>query len=133
MSFSKPRFSNKYEYELIRFCSKLNYHVIGAVGKLLKYFEKTYQPKSIVSYADRRWSTGNLYKLLNFEKVNESKPNYWYWKDQFKLFHRIEFQKHKLKKIFNGFDPNLSEYENMLKHKYFRIFDCGNLVFVKTY
>lgn len=133
MSFSKPRFSNKYEYELIRFCSKLNYHVIGAAGKLLKYFEKTYQPKSIVSYAYRRWSTSDIYKILKFEKVNESKPNYWYWKDQFKLFNRIEFQKHKLKNVLEKFDENLSEYENMKNNGYFRIFDCGNLVFVKTY
>ena len=56
MTFGKTRFSKKYEWELLRFCSKLNYHVVGAAGKLLSYFEKTYQPKSLVSYADRRWS-----------------------------------------------------------------------------
>ena len=132
MTFSKPRFSKKYEYEMIRFCSKINYNVIGAAGKMLKYFEKTYQPKSIVSYADRRWSVGNLYKKLGFNLENISEPNYWYFKDSI-LENRIKFQKHKLKNILEKFDENLSEYENMKNNGYYRIFDCGNLVFVKKY
>ena len=130
MTFSKPRFNKKYEYELVRFCSKLNYHVIGAAGKLLKYFEKTYQPKSIVSYADRRWSIGNLYEKIGFTLVYKSKPNYWYFKN-LKLENRLKFQKHKLKNILEKFDENLSEYENMKSNGYNRIYDCGNLVYIK--
>ena len=135
MSFSKPRFSKKYEYEMIRFCSKLNYHVIGAAGKLLKYFEEKYQPKSIVSYADRRWSTGNLYKKLGFKLENISGPNYWYFllNDNRTIFSRVVFQKHKQEKLLKYFDKNLTEEQNMYNNNYSKIFDCGNLVFVKTY
>lgn len=133
MTFGKNRFSKKYQYEMVRFCSKLNYHVVGAASKLLKYFEEKYQPKSIVSYADRRWSTGNLYKKLGFKLENISEPNYWYWKDLKFLENRIKFQKHKLKNILENFNENLSEYENMKNNGYKRIFDCGNLVFVKNY
>lgn len=56
MTFSKPRFNKKYEWELVRFCNKCGYHVPGGASKLLKHFERTYHPRSIVSYADRRWS-----------------------------------------------------------------------------
>jgi len=56
MAFGKCRFDKKHEWEMLRFCNKLGYHVPGAAGKLLKHFEKNYQPKSLVSYADRRWS-----------------------------------------------------------------------------
>ena len=36
MSFSKPRFTDKYEYECIRECSKFNYFVLGGKEKLWK-------------------------------------------------------------------------------------------------
>ena len=133
MTFSKPRFSKKYDYEMIRFCSKLNYHVIGAAGKLLKYFEKKYQPTSIVSYADRKWSIGNLYRKLLFSIVEKTKPNYWYWKEKSNLQNRVKFQKHKLKNILEKYDEKLSEYENMKANGYNRIFDCGNIVFLKNF
>jgi hypothetical protein len=38
MTFGKPRFNKNYEYELVRFASKLGTKVIGGAGKLLKYF-----------------------------------------------------------------------------------------------
>ena len=133
MSLSKPRFSKNYEWELARFCNKINYKVVGGASKLLKYFEENYNPKSLVSYADLRWSYGELYTILGFSLKNTSLPAYWYWKTSNKLHHRTEFQKHKLKNILEKFDENLSEYENMRINGYNRIFDCGNLVFVKTY
>lgn len=132
MTFSKPRFSKKYEYELVRFCNKLNHSVIGAAGKLLAYFEKTYNPKSIVSYADRRWSYSkkNVYQQLGFALSHASGPNYWYWKgDEFSS--RVKYQKHKLPALLENFDENLTESENMYNNGYHRIFDCGNLVYVK--
>lgn len=55
-TFSKCRFDKTHEWELVRFCSKLGCHVVGAAGKLLKAFEKKWKPRSLVSYADRRWS-----------------------------------------------------------------------------
>ena len=134
MTFGKSRFDKKHEWELLRFCNKLGYHIPGAAGKLLKYFEKTYQPKSLVSYADRRWSQGKLYTVLGFTKINESGPNYWYITNgSQKRFSRIQFQKHKLAKLFENFDPTKSEVENMKVNGYYRIFDCGNFVFEKKY
>lgn len=132
MTFSKPRFDKKHEWEMLRFCCKIGYHIPGAAGKLLKYFERNYKPKSIVSYADRRWSQGKLYKALGFKLDHMSDPNYWYIGPH-GLESRVKYQKHKLKNILKVFDENLSEVENMRNNKFKRIFDCGNLVFVKNY
>lgn len=131
MTFSKPRFSKKYEWELVRFCNKLGYHVPGGASKLLKHFEQTHNPKSIVSYADRRWSKGNLYEKLGFKLNSISSPNYWYFNDNRVLESRVKYQKHKLKNILQSFDESRSEVQNMKDNGYHRIFDCGNLVFVK--
>lgn len=134
MTFGKTRFSKKYEWEMLRFCSKLGCHVPGAASKLLKYFEKTYQPKSLVSYADRRWSQGKLYKALGFTLDHISPPNYWYFKaNTLNLESRIKYQKHQLKKKLQVFDPLKTEVENMSDNNFYRIFDCGNLVFTKVY
>ena len=135
MTFSKPRFrKNGPEWELVRFCNKLGCHVPGGASKLLKHFERTMRPKGIISYADRRWSTGKMYRTLGFNLISKSKPNYWYFvlsSQSFDLINRVSCQKHRLKGFLKKFDPDLSESENMRNNGYDRIFDCGNLVFVK--
>ena len=139
MSFSKRRISlgkrsKDGEYELLRFCSALNHHVIGAAGKLLSAFEREFSPKELTSYADRRWSVGNLYLKLGFEKDHESPPNYWYLPNGCeRRFHRYSYRKSVLKSKLKDFDASLSEWENMKRNKFTRIWDCGNLVFVKRY
>ena len=136
MTFSKPRFDKKHDWELVRFCNKLNYNVVGGASKLLKYFEKNYNPKNIVSYADRRWTpnfNNNLYEKLGFKLDHISPPDYWYWKNNTILESRIKYQKHKLANILENFESKKTEVENMLDNGYNRIFDCGNLVYVKKY
>ena len=127
MTFGKPRFNKNYDYELIRFCSKIGFQIIGGASKLLEYFKRQYKG-SIISYADRRYSMGKLYKKLGFEMISISKPNYWWTKNQIK-FSRYQCQKSKLKNILgNNFNPELSEDENMRLNGYDKIYDCGNIV-----
>lgn len=120
-------------YELLRFCSISNFNIIGGASKLLSYFENKYQPKSIISYADLRWSTGKLYKILGFKFIHNSKPNYWYFENIDKLYHRFNFRKQVLNKKLKSFDPKLSEWKNMKNNGWNRIWDCGNMVFEKLY
>jgi len=63
-------------WELIRFCTIGNFNIVGIAGKLLKHFETNYKPQEIISYADRRWSQGNMYYKLGFKLKQISKPNY---------------------------------------------------------
>ena len=125
MLFNKPRLGIgvTYDgYELSRFCNKLNTSVIGGADKLLKYFIKTYQPKEIISYADRRWSQGNLYEKLGFNFIHNSKPNYFYINQNVREY-RFNYRKNILVK--QGYDINKTEREIMLDRKIYRIYDCG--------
>lgn len=99
---------------------------------MLKHFERNWNPKSLISYADRRWSRGKLYEALGFKLDHVSAAAYWYVKDQ-RRYSRVLFQKHKLKDLLDQFDPNKSEQKNMLDNGYDMIFDCGNLAFIKNY
>jgi hypothetical protein len=135
MTFSKPRIIMRKKvqngvFELARFASHNDFIVIGTASKLLNFFMKNYDWNSIYSYADKRWSTGNLYIKLGFEKFEDSDPNYYYYKDG-KVYHRFKFAKHNIKKLFpDQFDETLTEYQNMLNLGYDRVWDCGNLKFV---
>ena len=128
MTFGKSRFAD--EYELLRFCNKLNINVIGGASRLFNHFMKEHpEINNVVSYADRRWSAGNLYGKLGFECIEVTPPSYFYIIDGIR-HNRIEFQKHKLVK--EGFDKNKSEHEIMLERKIYRIYDCGNLKYRYT-
>lgn len=129
MTFSKPRFNKGFDYELIRYCSILNTSVIGGASKLLKTFRDRFSG-SIISYADRRWSKGNLYKQLGFEHLHNSAPNYKYYKYK-ECLSRYQCQKHLLKDMFpNIYSDSLSEREIMIAAGYHKVFDCGNSVWV---
>lgn len=126
MSFSKPRFRKDVQWELLRYSSKINLSVVGAASKMLTAFRKN-NTGSIVSYADRRWSQGNVYKKLGFLQIGESPPGFFYTKNGM-LESRLKYQKHKLKR-FVEYDESMSADDIMIKMGYSKIWDCGNLVF----
>jgi len=103
----------KNNYELLRFCNKLNTNVIDGSNKLFKFFIKNYNPKIIITYADRSWSQGNLYKQLGFKSDGKTQSNYYYIVDRKRNYRNNE-----------------TEHQIMLDKKIYRIFDSGNLKFI---
>jgi hypothetical protein len=128
MTLGKSRYNKNYEYELYRFACKTYTSIIGGFSKLLKYFIQTYQPNSIITYSDKRYSIGNVYKKNGFTFLHDSSPNYFYTKDYSLLESRVKYQKHKLSKILEVYDNALTEWENMQLNGYDRVWDCGNSV-----
>jgi len=124
MSFGKSRFNKNYEWELLRFANKLNTKIIGGASKLFKNINLT----NIISYCDIRYFTGEIYRTLGFNKIETSKPNYYYVKNE-ERYNRMKYQKHKLKDLLENFDGNLTEKENMINNGFNRIYDCGMKVF----
>ena len=127
MTFLKSRFDKNIQWEMGRFCNKLNHQIVGGASRLFSYFLKTYLPASIVTYNDRRYFTGDVYAMLGFKFSGNTSPNYHYIIDNYQTIeNRISWQKHKLKNKLNDFDPDLSEWENMKINGYDRVWDCGN-------
>lgn len=133
MTFSKPRrnLGNKNrkdgQYELARFCNSLNTTVVGGASKLLDYFIKKYSPKEIISYADRRWSDGGLYDKLGFSLDHMSKPSYFYIIGD-KRKNRFEYRKDILVSKY-GCGKDTTEHEFCKSNGWYRIYDCGTLVY----
>jgi hypothetical protein len=135
MTFGTPRYNKMVEWELIRFCTKLNTCVIGGASKLYKHFIKTHTPKSIISYADKRISDGNVYDILGFSHTHDALPRYYYMhrKNYLKRLHRSNFTKDRIKKLYPEVDiQSNDEWTLMQTLGYDRIWDCGNKVYVWT-
>ena len=121
------KLTNEGEYELLRYCNKLNTNIVGGASKLFKYFIGNFSPKEITTYADRSHSNGNLYETLGFKFISKTQPNYYYIIDGIR-HHRFNFRKDKL--IKEGFDSNKTEHQIMIDRNIYRIFDSGNLKYI---
>lgn len=133
VSLSKDRYSHKENcLELVRFCTKQNTNVAGALSKLIAHVRRTYPTHDIVTFADARYSQGAGYIACGFEFVEMTSPAYHYFKTNncLTLLNRQHFQKHRLHSILPNFDPELTEWENMIDNGYDRIWDCGNYKFI---
>lgn len=132
MTFGKARFDKQHQWELLRYCNSLNTTVVGGASKLFKYFIQQMSPRSVVTYSDRSWNCGELYEALGFTFKHTSSPNFWvFHRDRpLILHHRLKFQKHKLDKVLDKFDPTKTAWQNLVDNGYDRYWDCGNDVWI---
>jgi hypothetical protein len=127
MTFGKSRYNKSDDWELIRYCS--THKVVGGASKMMKYFLEKYRPTKLISYSDNRYFTGKVYEEMGFSRVAETIG--YYYTDYHKRYNRLQFQKHKL--VQEGYDKSLTEWEIMQQKKYDRIWDCGQITWIKNF
>lgn len=115
-------------WELSRFCTDVSYRIPGIASKLLTHFKRNHAWTEIYSYADKRWSVGNMYHQLGFELVADNPPDYFYVIDGIRK-HRWNYRKDIIKNTLPNYDATLTEYQNMQNHGYWRVWDCGTIKF----
>jgi hypothetical protein len=136
MTFGKTRTclgskkAAKDEYELLRFCNKNNTIVVGGASRLFNFFVKIKNPQKIISFCDKRYGTGKLYKKLNFNFLYDTNVNYFYIKHG-RRYNRFSFRKDVL--VNKGHDKNKTEKDIMKELGYNRIYDCGSMKFEWEY
>lgn len=118
------------DYELSRLATLNGCSVRGAAGKLINAFMTEHKPVRLISYADRRWSFGQVYESLGFKFESFSPPNYWYMHGYKDRKHRSGFMKHML--VTQGHAASKTEWEIMQELGYDRIWDCGTLKYSLT-
>lgn len=142
MTFGKMRstigtskaIDNSNNYELVRFCSKLNTSVIGGASKLFKYFCKNYAFDNIISFSDRAHTKGNLYETLGFTQVSTSHHGYVWVDGKDNAYHRVNAQKHNLKRFLGDDTIDLSKTERqiMVEHGFVQVYDSGVITWKYT-
>lgn len=61
-------------FELIRFCHKGDFLVVGGLSKLLKAFAKDFSPQDIMTYSDLDWGKDSSLTQIGFEVVGILEP-----------------------------------------------------------
>ena len=128
MIFNKKR-TQKNEYQMLGICTKLNTEIIGGSDKLLKHFIKTFKPKTILAYSNLRFSENDKYEELKFKSIENTKPNYFY----FKKNKTIRNDNSKLnKEFFTNLGIKIIKNKDQIMKKlgYLKIYDCGNVKYL---
>lgn len=118
MTFGKPRFEKHHDWELIRFCSKRDTSVVGGASKLFKYFLENNEG-SVVSYSNVAKTRGTLYETLGFEFERGTVPNYVWVSERNPVNYLTRYQ-----------TQMKDEVKIMHEKGYYRVYDCGNKVWV---
>lgn len=130
MTFGKPRYNKKYEYELLRYCASHN--VVGGANKLFKYFVDNYKPNSIVSYCDTSKFSGKVYDMLGFKIDTINSPScHWYSikEDNHITDNLLRMQGYdRLFKENHG--KGTSNEELILDRGYLPVYDCGQATYI---
>jgi len=134
MTFSKPRKMMGRSpvagvWELSRLTTDTHFRIPGIASKLLTYFKRNHRWSKIYSYADARWSIGNVYEQLKFVKTHHNKPSYWYVVDGVRK-HRWGYRKDSIRERFpHVYHKSKTEYEMMLELDIDRIWDAGTILY----
>lgn len=101
-------------YDVARFCNRLNTSVAGGFSKLLSCFENKYNCDQLTTFIDLRYGTGSY--LSNFSFTKKTCYPSFLWTDGKDTYHRLKFSGN------SGYEKNLV-----------KIWDCGQVKYVKTY
>lgn len=122
ISLRKP-FHKKYEntVEIARFSSELNTHIQGGFGKLFKYVKEwciNNNYNKILTYADLRYGTGNVYAKNGFNFIGWTGLDFWYTDGQ------IRYNRFKFRAQFGKSEKQIAE-ENGVS----RVYGCGSNIY----
>lgn len=131
MTFNKPRYNKKYEYELIRYCYL--YNIVGGAEKLFKYFIEKYNPNSIISYCDLSKFNGKVYEKLGFELLSQSinPSKHWYNPRTKKHITNNLLLARGYDQLFNtNYGKGTSNEELMINNNFLELYDCGQASYI---
>lgn len=131
MTFGKPRYNKKFEWELLRLCTKSDMSVVGGAERLWKYFLAKYTPNSVISYCDNAKFSGEVYTRLGMALSNVTPPNkHWYnLKTKEHITNNLLLQKGFDNLFGTDFGKGTDNEQLMLESGWLPIYDCGQMVF----
>lgn len=128
-SIGKDTGGGSYDYCLHRFATDPDYRVHGAAGRLFKRLRAIYPDASVVTHCDLQFFAGGMYEKIGFSLVRENPPDYGWVKAPIVLDRQQTRRKMLPDLLGYGYDPSLSETENMERAGYSKIWDCGKAVY----
>ena len=111
-----------------RYACKPFTNVVGGYSKL----EKRVPGDTLVTFSLGLISDGSVYRKNGYETEGYATKPEFYITDGFELMNRQRFMKHKMPALFGaGFDPNKTEWENVIDNGLMLFFGAGITKWVK--
>lgn len=129
MTFGKPRYNKKYEYELLRLCSNKEYAVTGGAGKLWKYFIRHYDPASVISYCDISKFSGKVYTDIGMQLDGVTEPNKIWSKGSDMITNNLLLQRGYDQLFGTDYGAGTSNEQLMIESGWLPVYDCGQYRF----
>lgn len=130
MTFGKPRYNKKYNYELLRLCSKPGVCIVGGSARLFNHFIKMQNPPSIISYCDLAKFTGDVYIKLGFELDNNAEPSIHWCKGKHHISNSLLLQRGFDQLFKTNYGVGTSNFDLMIQHKFLPVPDCGQARYI---
>lgn len=130
MTFGKPRYNKHYQYELLRLCTVSNILVVGGAERLFKYFIRSYNPESVISYCDLAKFSGTVYERLGFIHSHNTEPNLVWSKGVEKITNNLLLQRGYDQLFSANYGKGTSNEELMLQSGWLPVYDCGQGVYI---
>ena len=134
MTFGTPRYNKKYQWELLRLCTKFGNYVVGGAERLYSYFLKNFNPKSIISYCDRSKFAGDVYSRLGMTLIRTGAPSKHWYNYQLDIHVTDNLLRQRgfdqlYGTVFGCYGKGASNEDLMRDHNFVEIYDCGQQSF----
>lgn len=113
-------------FEIMRFANKLNTNIPGSFQKLFNKaieYAKIENKEAILTYADRRFGEGLVYKQSGFSFIGTTPVDYWYVKKIGSINERLPRFKYRAQKPLT--EKQVAEKENVAP-----IYGCGSNIYL---
>lgn len=129
MTFGKPRYNKKYQWELLRLCTHSEYRIVGGASKLFSCFVRENKPQSIISYCDLAKFDGKVYEQLGFHHVKDTEPQKVWSKNSEKITDNLLRQRGYDQLFSANYGKGTNNEELMLQHGWLPVYDCGQATY----
>lgn len=113
-------------HDMTRYCINNSASYPGLFSKFLTFIKKNKLCETVITFADLRWSTGDVYEKSGFTRVAELPPDYSYT-DYKTREHKFNNRKQKLAVKYGVDITGKTESEIALEVGLDRIWDCGKV------
>lgn len=135
MTFGTPRYNKKFQYELLRLCTKAGITVVGGSSKLFSHFIETYDPESVISYCNAAKFDGQVYLNLGFTLKTPGVPTRHWWHPERRIHVTDNFLRSKgfdllFGHIWGKYGIGTDNDELMRSHGFVEIYDAGQSTYI---
>lgn len=129
MTFGNPRYNKKYDYELLRLCTKFGYEVIGGASKLFSFATKYFEISNIISYCDYSKFNGLVYSRMGMTLSKITPPQEVWSRDKQFVSANLLRERGYDQLFGKDYGKGASNELLMLINGWLPVFDCGQKVF----